>query len=84
MVIKKKITKPIKKKKKKKKKDPFKKKVTKSVSPNKEIISESLATLLIEQGHTKSGIEMYEKLGLNIPEKSSYFAGLISKIKKKQ
>ena len=54
------------------------------MSPNKEIISESLATLLIEQGHTKSGIEMYEKLGLNIPEKSSYFAGLISKIKKKQ
>jgi hypothetical protein len=43
--------------------------------------SESLANLFAHQGHKKKAIEMYEKLMLINPEKSTYFAAQIEKIK---
>lgn len=50
---------------------------------NGQIASESLANLLAEQGYHKKAIDMYKKLSLIIPEKSTYFATQIEKIKRK-
>ena len=55
----------------------------KSSELNKEIVSESLANLLADQGHYKKATAMYEKLSLIIPEKSAYFVAQIEKIKRK-
>ncbi len=46
-----------------------------------EIISESLARILYSQGHNNQAIDMYQKLMLKYPEKSTYFAAQIEKIK---
>ena len=54
----------------------------KSVSENKDVISETLARLLARQGHRDKAIVMYERLGLSFPEKSAYFAAEIEKLKK--
>lgn len=52
-----------------------------SVSENKDVISETLAKLLIQQGHKEKAILMYERLCLAFPEKSPYFAAEIEKLK---
>lgn len=75
--------------KKHKKKHPKKEKkhivlAEKSLKVNKEIASETLANLLAKQGSYEKAIEMYEQLRLTIPEKSSYFADQIKKIKNNQ
>ncbi|GEM_PF-3564396 len=44
-----------------------------------DIVSETLAELLASQGHIKEANEMYRKLSLLYPEKSSYFASKIRK-----
>jgi len=44
-----------------------------------DIASETLAELLASQGHIKEANEMYRKLSLLYPEKSSYFASKIRK-----
>lgn len=44
------------------------------------VISENFAKVLAQQGKIKKAIEMYEKLSLKYPEKSSYFASLIKKL----
>ncbi len=55
-------------------------KVSKSdLSLNPEIVSETLADLLADQGHIEEANEMYRQLGVKYPKKSSYFA---SKLKK--
>lgn len=54
----------------------------KSVTENKEIISETLAQLYARQGYRDKAIAMYERLCLAFPDKSAYFAAEIEKIKK--
>lgn len=54
----------------------------KSVSENKDVISETLARLLAKQGYREKAIAMYERLCLAVPEKSAYFAAEIEKLKK--
>jgi hypothetical protein len=52
-----------------------------SLVENREIISASLAALLARQGHRDKAIEMYGRLSLIFPEKSTYFAAQIEKLK---
>lgn len=44
-------------------------------------VSETLASLLVKQGHKKRAIGMYQKLILKYPGKSSFFAAQIAKLK---
>ena len=55
-----------------------------SVVENEDFYTETYATICLKQGNVSKAIKIYEKLSLKIPEKSSYFAGLIEKIKKEQ
>ncbi|MCO4818601.1 MAG: hypothetical protein KC517_03175 [Bacteroidetes bacterium] len=47
-----------------------------------EMVTESLAELHVKQGRPENAIDIYEKLRLQNPQKFSYFAALIEKIKK--
>ncbi len=67
-------------KKKKGKKTVLEAKIKKSVIKEDEIVSEPLAKILADQGHTDKAIKMYKKLSLIFPEKSSFFASQIEKI----
>ncbi len=53
----------------------------KSVSENKDVLSETLARLYAKQGHREKAISMYQRLCLAFPEKSAYFAAEIDKLK---
>ena len=76
--------KPEKKKKKKKKKDKRNKVedfAAKSLSLKEEVVSETLANLLVKQERYDKAIEMYQKLILKYPDKKSIFAAQIDKLK---
>lgn len=54
----------------------------KSLSLKSEVVSETLAKLLVKQENYSEAIKMYEKLILIFPEKSGFFAEQIKKLKK--
>lgn len=54
-----------------------------SIKEKEDIVSETLAALLANQGHKDAAIAMYQKLILHNPEKKSIFAAQISKLKTK-
>jgi hypothetical protein len=53
-----------------------------SITTQADVASEALAKILLNQGKTGKAIEMYKKLALLNPTKSTYFADLIKKIDK--
>ncbi len=52
------------------------------IDNEQEFVSEILAEIYWKQGNRNKAIHIYEKLSLNFPEKNSYFAAQIEKIKK--
>ena len=54
-----------------------------SVVDKENIISETLATVYLNQGYVEKAISIYQKLSLKNPKKSVYFAELIEKAKNK-
>ena len=59
-------------------------KAANSIKENDSMINETLAQIYIKQGYYDKAIKAFEKLSLKIPEKSTYFAAQIEKIKKLQ
>ncbi len=53
-----------------------------SVKENEHLITDTLANIYLKQGNYAKAIFAYEKLCLKYPEKSVYFAGQITEIKK--
>ena len=53
----------------------------KSVSENKELVSEPLIEVFIKQGYYEKAIDAFQQLSLNNPEKSAYFARRVKNLK---
>lgn len=68
--------------KKKKKKSEAEQIAAKSVKLSNEIASETLARLLEKQGYFRKAVKMYERLSLENPQKSDFFAAQIEKLNK--
>jgi len=58
-------------------------KAKKSAEDHNDLVSETLASIYIEQMLYHKAIDTYEKLSLKFPEKSRYFADLIQSLEKK-
>ena len=52
-----------------------------STKLNQNLMTESFAKMLIKQGKKDKAIKIYEKLSLKFPDKRTYFADLIEKLK---
>ena len=59
-------------------------KVAESEVDNLDVVSETLVALYAKQGLYEKAIKGYQKLSLQNPDKSAYFAALIAEIKEKQ
>jgi pentatricopeptide repeat protein len=55
--------------------------VLQSITENGNLVSETLAKVLVQQGQYEKAEEMYRRLMLVFPEKSDYFAQQILNIK---
>jgi tetratricopeptide (TPR) repeat protein len=52
-----------------------------SKEENDDLVTETLASIYAQQGYYKKALQIFEKLSLKYPEKSTYFAAHIEKIK---
>jgi len=50
-------------------------------APVCDLVTETLAQIYVDQGYPEEAVNIYQKLSLQSPEKSAYFASLIDKLK---